>query len=57
MADYECEFIIKSQLEDGSWSIPWSWNNYPDEWAISKNWWKGNLAILNILYLRGMGKL
>jgi len=32
-------------------------DNYPDEWAISKNWWKGNLAILNILYLRGMGKL
>jgi hypothetical protein len=57
MADYECEFIKKSQLEDGSWSIPWSWNDSPDEWAISKNWWKGNHAILNTLYLRGMGKL
>jgi len=54
IADYECEFIIKSQLEDGSWNIPWGWNGYPDEWAISKNWWKGNGAILNILYLKGM---
>jgi hypothetical protein len=57
IADYECEFIIKSQLDDGSWAIPWGWNNYPEEWAISKNWWKGNGAILNMLYLQGMGRL
>lgn len=57
IADYECEFIIKSQLEDGSWNIPWGWNSYPDEWAISKNWWKGNGALLNMLYLKGMGRL
>ncbi len=57
LADYECEFIIKFQLEDGSWAIPWSWNDYPDEWPVSKNWWKGNGAILNMLYLKGMGRL
>lgn len=55
IADYECEFIIKSQLNDGSWHIPWSWNDYPDEWAISKNWWKGNGVLVNMLYLKGMG--
>jgi len=57
MADYECKFIIRTQLEDGSWNIPWGWNNYLEEWAISKNWWKGNGAILNMLYLKGMGIL
>ena len=57
IADYECEFIVKSQLEDGSWSIPLGWAAYPEEWAISKNWWKGNGAILNMLYLKGMEKL
>ena len=36
-ADYECDFIIKSQLDDGSWNIPWGWNGYPEEWSISKN--------------------
>lgn len=55
IADYECEFIVKSQLANGSWAIPWGWNGYPEEWAISKNWWKGNGAILHILYLKGMG--
>lgn len=57
IAGYECEFIIKSQFDDGSWNIPWGWNGYPEEWSISKNWWKGNGAILNMLYLRGMGRL
>ena len=57
MAEYECEFIIKTQLEDGSWDIPWQWEDYPDEWAISKNWWKSHVIILNLLYLKGFGKL
>ena len=56
-ADYECAFIRKAQLDDGSWAIPWSWADYPEEWAISKNWWKGNGVILNLLYMNGIGKL
>lgn len=57
IAEYECEFIINTQLEDGSWDIPWRWDDFPDEWAISKNWWKGNNIILNLLYLEGFGVL
>ena len=57
LSEYECEYIIKTQLDDGSWNIPWGWNGYPEEWAISKNWWKANGAILNMLYLKGFRKL
>jgi len=57
MAEYECEYIIKTQLDDGSWDIPWGWADYPAEWAVAKNWWKGNGAIGNLLYLKGMEKL
>ncbi|WP_333649734.1 hypothetical protein [Lacrimispora sp.] len=57
IAEYECEYIIRTQLADGSWNIPWSWNDYPDQWAISKNWWKSNNIIVNLLYLRGLGRL
>ncbi len=56
-ADYECDYIAESQLEDGSWPIPWKWAGYPQEWAISQNWWKGNGAVKNLLYLKGMGRL
>lgn len=56
IADYECEYIINTQLADGSWNIGWTWGgNYPDEWAISKNWWKGQWIIQNLLYLKGFG--
>jgi len=54
IADYECKHIINTQLADGSWNIGWTWGgNYPDEWAISKNWWKGQWIIQNLLYLKG----
>lgn len=57
LAAYECDYIVRTQLDDGSWPILWRWDDYPEAWAIAKNWWKGNGAILNMLYLRGMGKL
>lgn len=53
IADYECHHIINTQLADGSWDIAWNWDNYQNEWAISKNWWKGHLIIQNLLYLKG----
>ena len=57
IAEYECQFIAATQLEDGSWDIPWRWEKFPDEWAISKNWWKGEVILENLLYLKGFGKL
>ena len=57
IAEYECEFIQNTQLADGSWDIPWSWSEYPEAWAVSKNWWKGNNIVLNLLYLKGFGCL
>ena len=57
IAEYECEYIIKTQLEDGSWDIPWKWKDFPQEWAVSKNWWKSGLIIANMLYLQGFEKL
>jgi hypothetical protein len=57
MADYECEHIVQAQLEDGSWPIPWGWADFPEAWAISKNWWKSDIIIKNIRYLAGVRDL
>ena len=54
VADYECEFIESTQLDDGSWNIPWNWGGYDEQWSLSKNWWKANGIINNLLYLRNM---
>lgn len=55
MAEAECELILSTQLEDGSWDIPWGWSDFPNEWPISKNWWKGHSIVSNLLYLKGFG--
>ncbi|HEY5560815.1 MAG TPA: hypothetical protein VIK72_03505 [Clostridiaceae bacterium] len=57
IGDYECEYIVNSRNVQGVWDITWSWNEYPSEWAISENWWKGNLVICNMLYLKNFKKL
>ncbi|MBQ6804872.1 MAG: hypothetical protein IJP04_09480 [Clostridia bacterium] len=57
MADYECDFLKNTQLPDGAWAVTWKWDRWEEEWAISKTWWKGQQAVDNLLYLRGMGKL
>ena len=56
LADYECTFIEKTQLSDGSWTVPWGWADYPEQWAVAKNWWKSNGILVNMLYLKNMGK-
>lgn len=54
VADYEREFILNSRNSDGVWDVTWGWEAYPEEWALSKNWWKGHIAVNNMLYLRNM---
>ena len=44
--------LLKNLQSDGSWNIPWNWNSYNEEWAISKNWWKGYAAVANTLFLK-----
>lgn len=57
IAEYECDFIEKTQLENGAWAITWNWNQYQKEYAISANRWQAAFAVKNMLYLKGMGKL
>jgi hypothetical protein len=57
IAEQECDFIINTRNKDGIWDITWGWAAYPDEWAISKNWWKGSIVINNVLYLKKFHRL
>ena len=57
LAQAECEHIINSQLDDGSWAVNWAWSDYPEQWAVSRNWWKGSMAVDKMLFLKRMGHL
>ena len=55
IAEFELEFIAKTQLGDGSWEVTWEWGkSYPAAWGVAKNWWKSKIAIQNLLYWSGM---
>lgn len=54
ICDFECEFISKTQLPDGTWNITWEWGDYPEQWHISKNWWKSDWIIKNIKFYNEM---
>ena len=56
-AELECDFIVNSQCDDGSYPVTWLWYNDYKEFEIAVNWWKSNFIIKNFLYLRGFGRL
>lgn len=56
ICDYECEFISNTQLSDGSWAITWKWDEYPEEWYISKNWWKSDWIIKYLKFIYSFRK-
>lgn len=52
MCKYEYKFIKKNQNLDGTWNITWKWEKYPEQWYISKNWWKSDIIIHNMKYIK-----
>lgn len=52
LCDFERQFISETQEPDGTWNITWEWADYPEQWHISKNWWKSDLIIKNVKFYR-----
>lgn len=52
----EIEYILSKRNNDGVWDIVWNWGKYPDEFSISRNWWKANIIIDNLLLIKRFGK-
>ena len=57
VADYEVKFIIETMNPDGTWDVNWNWDDYQEQWALSKNWWKANQILINLKYLKSFGYL
>ncbi len=57
LSDCEVKFIIETMNSDGTWDITWNWNDYPEQWSLSKNWWKARQILNNLRYLKSFGCL
>ena len=54
LCDFECEFLSQTQEADGTWKITWEWENDPEQWHISKNWWKSDLILKIVKFYKAM---
>ena len=54
LCDFECYFLSETQQEDGTWAVTWDWECNPEQWHISKHWWKSDLIIKNVKFYRNM---
>ena len=54
LCEREGELLLKAQLDDGSYNIPWIWHNDYTEYYIAANWWKSSVLRTNMLYLRDL---
>lgn len=53
----ECDLIKKQQLPDGSFNVPWTWCNDYKEFEVAKVWWKSEIILEKLLFLRNFGEL
>ncbi|MGN0974968.1 MAG: hypothetical protein ACI4OL_03130 [Gemmiger sp.] len=54
LCEFECDFLTRTQQPDGSWAVTWDWGAYPEQWHISKNWWKSDLILKNVRFYKAM---
>jgi len=52
ICDFEFGFIKQTQNLDGTWNVPWNWDAFPAQWSISENWWKSDIIIRNMVYIK-----
>lgn len=55
LVEEECALIAESQLDDGSYPVPWQWYNEYKEFPLAENWWKSDQLIGKIRFFREFG--
>lgn len=54
LAALEADFIRNGIGSEGVWDPSWQWAEYPNEWAVSKKWWQGDIAVKNLLFVEAI---
>lgn len=56
--DAHLDYLLTTQLPDGSWPLPWSWA-FVDKhaWAQAERDWKGKIIVNRLRSLRAWGKI
>lgn len=52
----QCDYIRGGQLPDGSFPVPWTWYNDDPGFPIAELWWKGDMLVKFMRFLRAFGE-
>lgn len=53
----ELAWLCDTRNDQGVWNLTWKWDGYEKEFAISENWWKADILIHNMRFLKAFGWL
>ncbi len=54
---WNLDFLIETQGEDGAWAPSWSWGQYPEAWEEARRAWQGILTLEALRALRAFGRV
>lgn len=60
LVEAELDYIIDTRPKGGVWDITWQWyddGKYADAFSLSRNWYRAEVAIDKLLFLRAFGRL
>ncbi len=56
--DAQLDYLIATQLDDGSWPVPWSWATVDQAaWARAERDWKGQIVVNRLRTLAAYGRM
>lgn len=55
--EFNLDFLIEQQDENGSWVPTWKWGRFEKEWEKAKQEWSGILTLNNLRVLRSFGRI
>ncbi len=57
LVEKELDWLEAARNSEGVWDITWKWAGYEKAFAISENWWKTDVLLRNMRFLRAFGRL
>jgi hypothetical protein len=49
--------FLSCRNEAGVWDISWTWDLYPEAFAVSRHWWQGVMALERVKLLHTFGRI
>lgn len=57
ITDKELDWLLETRSGQGVWNITWGWEGYEKAFAISENWWKTDIILRNMRFLKAFGHM